>query len=213
MKINNINFTSKLVFIPEKTFDSIDVGDHIDLQFPNEKAIYDNKKNILITGVRTCSAGTILNTTTGDYAAFHIYDCEDSLKAANSLIEEIFEKIPGADKAILVGGKRLQSRIHSMELLKKIKYAIQKKIKNITTFERHKFSNSETNMFYSVQDDTWLINSLYSPYSMPKCNDVKSVQELLKSYGKIKIAKDDIVCIQDKPIFGKDITKKPSVTA
>ena len=201
MKTSEINFTSRIFFVPETKFDALNYGKYINLQFPYEKPLSTKGSNILISGIRTCTGGVISNTKSGNTAAFHLYDNSENMQHIDEFIKELFSLVPNADKAMLVGGKPLKLRIYSMKLFNKIKHSFKNSIKDITIFEKHKYPNSETNLFYNAQDDTFFINTLYSPYSTLKCNDVNTLEELIRAYGKIKIAKQDKIYIKDKPVF------------
>lgn len=201
MKAEKITFTSKINFVDRKTFNSLCVGKFIDFTNPETSIVKADSFNM--DCVRTCSAGGVKNSKTGDAVGFHSYDKEEYSKPIENVISDIFLMVENPDRALLLGGKNLRiNTYNSMRRFWHLKEAFLNRIKNVTFFEEHTFPDSESNLCYLKDSDTWLINSEYKDYRqikpMNKC--VSSIEELLRFFRKVQIAQGDTLFIDGKEI-------------
>jgi len=196
MKTNSISFTSRINFIPERVFDNIiNKGSFIDWAQP-ETMIKKADSDIWTYGIRTCTAGGIINSKTKEVVGFHIYDNEDNFLNIDTLLKRLFKLMPNADGALIIGGKDIYNRRYSTPIFNKIKEALLQNIPNVTIFEKHKIPNSESNICYSALKDEWYLNTIYSRGFSAKLENVKNKKELCDNFEKIQISKNDILNIE-----------------
>jgi hypothetical protein len=110
------------------------------------------------------------------------------------MLDAIFELVPNPDRALLLGSKKLKFSPYSIPIFDKILEGLSKRIKNITVFREHIFPYSESDLHYSLKDDTWTIRSMFRPLTDYKEYDILSKETLEKSFKEIKLADGD--CIQ-----------------
>lgn len=216
MNMNDISFTSKINFVDRKAFDNFRKGTYIDFR-PNGdmnaldmfsynflKKICGNRiKNprldvmaadeFYTDSVRTCTAGGVVNTKTGEAVGFHIYDSLDNMKKVDNIIENIFGWVNNPDRAIILGSKNLKITEYSIPIFKNLYEGISKRVKNVTAFKEHVFPFSESDIHYSAKTDTWTIRSMFRPLTDIKEIDVQSKDDLSKAFKKIEVADGDII--------------------
>lgn len=189
MQCNKVNFGSKIIFADAKTFDKVKRGYFIPW---NPCAEYIQKADEFYTErVRTCAAGLLMNTKTKTVLGFHIYDCLENLKDIPYLIKNMTNLCENPDKCLLLGGKRLFGSPYSMDIFGKFQEIFEKNIEKITFFEEHTYPWSETNICYSIKDDTCYISSMFRDNKDFKEKYISSKEELEKCFKKIKISSDD----------------------
>jgi len=202
MNINNISFTSKINFVDEKTFYDKAKGEFID--FDKDPKYIDSvkKANEFYTiGVRTCGAGGVKNSKTGQSAGYHSYDCQQMYQNLDFFVDRFFKNVENPDQALLLGGKHLSNSPYSMRQFLKLKELLEERVENVSVFEEHVFPWSESDIYYSGDDDTYTIYSMYRPYTDFKEHAVLSPEELKVAFKKIKIAPSDTLQIN-----GLDVT-------
>ena len=207
--MNEVTFKSRINFVNRIQYDKIEKDNYIKFlelnkkvsQIPTlfKKEPMCNRTDILKSqdfyteGVRTCTAGGVINTKTGEAAGFHIFDNLYNDENVDEILENIFDKVKNPDRALLLGSKLLKCSIYSIPIFQKIYDGISKRIKNVTIFREHVFPFSESNLNYSLKDDTWTIQSMYRPFYTHKEFDVESMDDLYKCFKEIKIADGDTV--------------------
>ena len=188
MNCDKVNFTSRIVFVPSRqAFDKIACGYNI----PFGIVVKYNKKasKFYTKCVRTCTAGALINTKTKEAIGFHIYDCLQNYKNIKKIIKSMIDQI-NPDKCLLFGGKKYSGNDYSMPIFRKTARILRKNIKNMTVFKRHMYACSETNMYYSLNEDTFYILSRY----VNKKGNVQSVSsenDLREIFKKISVSPDD----------------------
>ena len=201
MNMDNIQFTSRINFVNEKTFDNFRKGIYVDFREPYKTELFGKKirTNIVKADefytdtVRTCTAGGIINHKTGDCTGFHIFDNYENSQRTNDILEEIFKRVKNPDRAFILGGKNLTVSEYSMPIFEKICNGIKKRVANVTIFKEHIFPYSETNMHYSAKEDTWTIQSMYRPLTDIKSFDILSKEDMVKCFKEIEIADGDVL--------------------
>jgi hypothetical protein len=203
MKNYDVSFKSNIKFVKATDYAKIMREQRI------SAAEIDHLGNFLVHSgkfyteeIRTCTGGGFV-TPRKHACGFHIYHSEFFNKAIDVIINGIFDVFK-PERALLIGGKNFNNpEILSMENFKKIKQIALKKVKNLTLFEQHKHLDSESNFYYSLKNDTWLINCFYLNHNEEKL-EVDSIARLLSTYKKINIANGDRLFIGEKEILPKD---------
>ncbi|MBO6256497.1 hypothetical protein J6N69_00470 [bacterium] len=218
---NNIVFGSRINFVDSKTFDDFRRGAYVDFRkeggfsakslsraqkYKNkfEQMINPPKMNMSRTdvilsdefyteGVRTCTAGGVIDLKSGKCLGFHFYDSLDNMKKVDEMIANIFDKIPNPDGALILGGKNLKCSNYSLPIFEKITEAILSKIKRVTVLREHLYPFSETDMHYSLKNDTWTIYSMFRPVTEIKERYISSKSDLQNCFREVKIAASDSV--------------------
>lgn len=214
MCMDNISFTSRINFVDNKTFNNFRKGAYVDFRSEQEITAIDRLTLKLVEkfsgngiknprldviksdefytdGVRTCTAGGIVNTKTGEAAGFHIYDCKGSLEKVDDILENLFAHVKNPDRAVILGSKNLKTAEFSIPIFKKLCDGISEKIQNVTQFREHIFPYSESNLHYSAKNDTWTIHSMFRPLTDIKEFDITSRETLDKCFKEIKLANGD----------------------
>lgn len=197
---NNISFTSNIRFVDRFNFAKIKQGTRIGYRH--------NEINILKAPefyseeIRTCTGGGLVNPQK-EALGFHLWDDMTNKKEFDKIINSLFRFVKEPERALLVGSKELEKSPLSIEQFEKIKKIFLERIKNVTYFEKHKFSDSETNYFYNAQNDTWVLCSIYRKPNSLQTKTIKNVEDLQNCFEKIRIAKGDKLIIE-----GKEITKE-----
>lgn len=219
--MDNVSFTSRINFVDRKAFDNFRRGTYIDFRADNELTALDMIKmkaidklsggkikhprldvlkadEFFTEEVRTCTAGGVVNTETGEAAGFHIYDGLANYKKIDDILECLFEQVKNPDRAVILGSKNLKMSTFSIPIFSKMYEGITKRIPNVTVFREHTLPYSESNMHYSSKNDTWTIQSMYRPLTDIKEFDIKSAEELTKCFKEVHIANGDVVCFNEK---------------
>lgn len=217
--IDKTTFTSRINFVDSKTFDGFRRGAYVDFrkegEFSTKKLSnmqkYKNKLEQMINlkkmnlsrtdvvaadefyteGVRTCTSGGVIDLKTGKCAGFHFYDSLDNIGKIDEMIANIFDRVPNPDRALILGGKNLKFSNYSLPIFEKIAEAIMSRIKNVTVFREHQYPFSETDMHYSLKNDSWTIYSMFRPVTEIKERYISSNEDLGKCFREIKIADGD----------------------
>ena len=220
--MNDISFTSRINFVNTKTFDNcFRKGAYVDFRADNELTALDmitvkaveracgNKikhprldvlksDEFYTDTVRTCTAGGVIDTKSGKAAGFHIYDSLANSEKIDDILENIFGNVETPDRAVILGSKNLRSSIYSIPIFQKLLKGISERVPNLTVFKEHTLPFSESNMHYSLKNDTWTIQSMYRPLTDYKEFDVASQEDLNKCFKEIKLANGDIITFGEK---------------
>lgn len=216
MNMGDVSFTSRINFVNRKAFENFRKGTYVDFRAEQELTALDmiNLKTIeKLTGgrikhprldvlkadeffteeVRTCTAGGVVNTKTGECAGFHIYDSLANSEKIDDILDNIFGNVQNPDRALILGSKHLRTSTYSIPIFQKIYEGIAKRVPNVTIFREHTMPFSESDMHYSFKNDTWTIRSMFRPLTDIKEFDVSTEEELAKSFKEIKLADGDII--------------------
>lgn len=221
MTADKISFTSRINFVDSKSFEKFRHGAYVDFKKiyqPTKHELWDYEFARAFGGeikkfprfdvvksdefytdeVRTCSAGGVIDFKTGQCAGFHFYDNLENSQQTDDMLDAIFKLVPNPDRALLLGSKKLKFSIYSISIFDKILEGLNKRIKNITVFREHIFPYSESDLHYSLKDDTWTIRSMFRPLTDYKEYDILSKETLEKSFKEIKLADGDCITFSDK---------------
>ena len=209
--MDSISFTSRINFVNRANYEQIPKGTYIQFERLN-KSIVDLSKNVqrqaglnkifhrldvikskdfYTEDVRTCTAGGVIDTQTGESAGFHIFDDLYNCEHVEEILENIFDRVKKPDRALLIGSKKLMCSRYSIPIFEKIYDGISKRIKNVTIFREHVFPLSESSLNYSLKNDTWTIQSMYRPFFSCKDFEIESKEDLYKCFKEIVIANGD----------------------
>ena len=213
--MNNITFTSKINFVDARTFEKFQNGVYIDccrIQNFSKDSFSEQVKNkipkinlkqpnkIYTYNIRTCTAGGIIDSKTGEAVGFHIYDDLCNLKQIKNILEEIFNIIKNPDRAFLLGGKNLKCSPYSIPIFNTVYNEFLSKIKNITLFQEHVFPLSESDFHYNLLNDTWTLHTMYRPLNDAKEHSAMTPQELRNCFKRIELANGDSLYINNEKI-------------
>ena len=219
--MNDISFTSRINFVTAKEFDSFRRGAYVDFRTQCQLTPVDKLTQKVVsklTGenlkhprldvvaadefytdvVRTCPAGGVVNTKTGQAAGFHSYDCLENFESAEDVLENLFHHVPNPDRALLIGSKNLSGSDYSIPLFQKLYEGITKRVPNVTVIREHTFPYSESEFHYALKNDTWTIHSMYKPLTDYREFDVKSKEDLDKCFKEVRIANGDVLMFNGK---------------
>lgn len=219
--MSDVTFTSRINFVDRKAFENFRKGDYVDFRTNNELTALDmitlravekltggkikhprldvlKSDEFFTEEVRTCTAGGVVDTKSGKAVGFHIYDSLDNFNKIGDVLENIFGNVETPDRAVILGSKNLKSSIYSIPIFQKLLKGISERVPNLTVFKEHTLPFSESNMHYSLKNDTWTIQSMYRPLTDYKEFDVSSQEELNKCFKEIKLANGDIITFGEK---------------
>jgi len=202
MKCNGVSFTSKINFISAPDFEKVAKGAFVSFSDnPNDERAVRKADDFYTCSVRTCTAGGLIDSKNKEAVGFHYYDGPKNNQAIVDYVDKLFRNVKNPDKALILGGKKLIGSPYSMEQFLKIKELLSQRVDNLTVFEKHNFPWSESDMYYSLDDDTWRIHTMYRPLTEFREHSVLSPEDLKKAFEKVNLAKDDTLQIK-----GLDIT-------
>jgi hypothetical protein len=211
--MSDVSFTSRIKFVDRNAFDSLRKGAYVDFHPDDTYTAFDMLKlkeiekmfrgirnprldvlkadEFYTDTVRTCTAGGVVDTKTGEAAGFHIFDCLRNSEKIDDILDNIFGRVKNPDRALIVGSKTLSGSDFSIPMFEKIYEGIAKRVPKVTVLREHTLPYSETNMHYSLKNDTWTLQSMYKPLTDYREFDVKSGEDLQKCFKEIKIADGD----------------------
>lgn len=187
---NNISFCSNINFVPcYKFFKNHKNGEFID--YHNDFINVSDEQDFYTTNIADCTAGGVINPHRKSLG-FHI--------TGEYLLKEFPIKIIGTpERALLIGSKKSRFSVNSLNNFEAIKNSLQNTVKHLSYFQEHRPYYSSSDIHYSLDDDTWTINTVYGFF-----REVRDLKSLLKVFKNIKIAKDDRLFIDGKEILPKD---------
>ncbi len=203
MQNNNISFTSKIQFVPWKTFTS-------KKPMQNEILYFHNTPNILKADefysldIRTCTGGGLTKPSTAEAEGFHFWDDKTTQKKANDNVISLIRFVKNPERGLILGGKRLESNPLSVPLYYKFRNMIADRVKNLTEFSIHRYEDSQTHYRYDTKNDTWTICTEYRKTDKSPQRAVNSLGTLKKAFEKISIAPGDRLFIGEKEIKPQD---------
>ena len=137
--MSDVSFTSKFIFVNRKTFDNLAKGAYVDFHPDDTYTEFDMKKirelqkifgndvknprldvlkadEFYTDTVRTCTAGGVVDTKTGEAAGFHIFDCLRNSEQIDNILDNIFGRVKNPDRALIVGSKNLNGSNFSLPI-------------------------------------------------------------------------------------------------
>ncbi len=202
MQNNNVSFTSKIQFVPWKTFTK--------MQKKNEILYFHDTPNILKADefysldIRTCTGGGITKPSTGEGEGFHFWDDRITRRKANDNVISLIRFVKNPERGLILGGKKLDSNPLSIPLFYKFRDLISERVQNLTQFCIHKFENSQTHYHYDTKNDVWTICTEYGKTDKSPMRAVTSLGTLKNAFEKISIAPGDRLFIGEKEILPSD---------
>lgn len=198
MQNKDISFTSKIQFVPWKTFEKITNKNKI-LYFHDTPNIL-KADEFYSTDIRTCTGGG-LTKPFEEAEGFHFWDDRITQKNLNNNVVSLFRFIKNPERGILIGGKNLDSNPLSIPLFNKFKQTISDRVKNLSVFGIHKFENCQSHYNYNTKTDTWTICTEYRKNDNSMLRSVNSLNTLKNTFEEISIAKGDRLFIGNKEIL------------
>lgn len=210
MAVDKISFTSRINFVNTKTFEKFRRGTYIDFRKDLNFECSQNAKNpwfakivrsdvvkadeFYTDEIRTCSAGGVIDSKTGQCAGFHFYDCAENSENTDNMLKIIFSLVPNPDRALILGSKKLRFSNYSIPVFEEILKGLKSKIDNVTIFREHIFPYSESDLHYNLKNDTWTIRSMFRyPTDLVHDHEVIDPQKLEQCFKEIKIAEGDSI--------------------
>ena len=198
---SNISFKSNIRFVDRNTYNKLKKVNYINFWY--DKAHILKAKEFYSEGIKTCTGGGIINSQK-EAAGFHIWDNKTNKKNFNTIIASLFRYIKNPERALLIGSKELKDDKYSIEQFKNFKQVFQKKIKNVSLFEQHRFENSQTHYHYDSNTDTWTLFSEYRKNPNGIYLQIKNLKRLKECFKNISIAEGDKLFIGNKEITPKE---------
>lgn len=199
----NISFTSRIQFVPWKTFCSIK-------QTQNKILYFHDTPNILKADefysmdIRTCTGGGLTKPSTREGEGFHFWDDRITQRKANDNVISLIRFVKNPERGLILGGKRLESNPLSVPLFDKFRSLISQRVKFLTEFGVHRFEDSQTHYHYNAQNDTWTLCTEYSKSDKSPLRAVNTLGTLKNAFEKISIAPGDRLFVGNKEILPKD---------
>lgn len=201
MNNSNVSFTAKIEFINgTKFFKNKDKGQYIGY-LHNEPNAYKCDK-FHSEGIRTCTGGG-LEDDNHNALGFHFLDDKTNKKNFIDIVVKLFRWMPNANRGILIGSKELDGNPYSREQFIRFKEVFSRRLDNLTLFENHKNTCSETNFQHDKTTDTWTLTTSYIDKN-GKYKYVKTINDLREAYENIKIADGDTLFLNGKEVSKAD---------
>lgn len=194
MKTEQVSFTSRINFVTAAQFENKFLrGKYIG--FKNLARPLLKADEFYTTEIRTCTAGGLVNTKTGESVGFHYYDDMEHNTNIHIFQDKMFNSIKDPDRAFIIGGKDLKFSPYSLANFNEIKDAITKRVPFVSYFKEHIFPLSESSIHYDLYDDEWTINSIYKPLNKTVDFDVMSRAMMKIAFREAKIANGDTLLV------------------
>lgn len=192
----NISFTSKINFVNYAAFTKSNQKGY-NIGFRHDVPNIMKDRDFYTMGVRTCTGGGLV-IPYREAEGFHFWDDLTNKKNFNEIVNKLFRFVKNPERGLLVGSKNLDTNQYSIPQFKKLKKVFQERLDHLTCFEEHQHRSSETNLSYSLDTDTWTINTRYWENKNP--HTVKDINSLLAAFKHVKIAKGDRLFFNGKQV-------------
>ena len=202
MQNNNVSFTSKIQFVPWNTFSKMNKK--------NEILYFHDTPNILKAdefyslNIRTCSGGGVTRPSTCEGEGFHFWDDKITQRKVNDNVISLIRFVKNPERALILGGKRLEGNPLSVPLFNKFRNLIAERVKNLTVFGVHRFEDSQTHYHFDTKNDVWTICSEYRKGPDSPQRSVNSLGTLRNAFETISIAPGDRLFVGKKEILPED---------
>lgn len=154
---NNISFKSDIVFVNRSRFTMLTRrarSKYVDFDI---KPIMTYANDFYSEAVRTCSGGGITDSKVKS-GGYHIYDCFSTIDNLEQINNEIINGFnPAETRGLVIGGKNLEGRLHSVGITEGIIDFLKNKISALTYFCEHLQVGEESDFHYNLLRDTWSI--------------------------------------------------------
>ena len=203
MKNNSVSFTSKIKFVDRQCFCMMKKKNYIG--FRHDEANILKAPEFYSTEIRTCTGGGLVNPNV-EAEGFHFWVDLTNKKKFNILANSLFRFVKNPERGILLGSKDLKNANskYSIEQFQNFKKVFMEKVKNITLFEQHRNTNSQTHYHYNLDTDTWTLCSSFMVPGSGKVKYVTKLNDLRECFVNISIADGDRLFIGKKEIKFSD---------
>ena len=192
---NNISFKSNINFVSARKFlRQFKKGEYID--FLNSGKEITFAPEFYTMTVKTCTAGGAL-TPHKNVLGFHFND-QIPLKVSTGMKGKSEEY----ERGLIIGAKKAKGYIYSLPNFIKMREFLSERLQHLSVFERHRYPYSFSNLHYSLETDTWSVNTQFG--NLKRWYDVINLKRLLMAFDKIKIAQGDRLFINGKEILSED---------
>ncbi len=202
MKNNfSISFTSNIRFVERPVFSMMRKSNYIDYSHFRPNILKANE--FFSDEIRTCTGGGLVKPFV-EAEGFHFWDDLKNKKKFPQLINMLFNFLREPQRGLLLGSKDLKSNPYSIEQFENLKKVFLERVKNVSIFQQHRFTNSETAFHYSVPADTWTLCTSYRVDGDLQKKFVKKPEDLLKVFKKVSIANGDRLFMGKKEVLPSD---------
>lgn len=201
MKSNSITFTSKIKFVDRKFYNALEK--HNEIKYQHNCSNILKADEFYSEDIRTCTGGGLVKPFE-EAEGFHFWNDLPNIKNFPENINKLFRYVRNPERGLLVGSKDLKGSPYSVEMFAKFKKVFLDRIKNVTLFEKHRYTNSGTNYHYSKKYDTWTLYTTFRRENEAGLQTIKTLNDLLECFENISIAKGDRLFIGKKEILPKD---------
>jgi len=188
-------FTTKINFVDNKTFMS-ECKHGLYLTSEPEMA-----SEFYTEGLRTCTGGGVVSHMDLEAGGFHVLDSSTTNFFLGRWLKKLFTQIKNPDSALIIGGKNVEGRPYAIPNFNTICEEVRRRVPRVTIFGEHNFRESQSHFHYSLQNNTWTINTLYKRNPMDDMREVLSVDDLHEVFKKIELAEGDALYINGKRVF------------
>ena len=201
MNNSNVSFGAKIEFIDGKAFTKLkNKGQRIGYRHDEPNIFRCNQFHS--ENIRTCTGGG-LEDKKHNALGFHFWDDAPNKKNFTDIVVKLFRWMPEANRGILIGSKELEGNPYSREQFIRFKEVFTRRLDNVSLFEKHKNTCSETNFHHDTSTDTWSLSTSYVNDN-GKYKYVKTIKDLREAFENIKIAEGDTLILNGKEITSKD---------
>ena len=201
MDNTSISFTSKIRFVDRPVYKMMKKANYID--FHHNSSNIMKAKEFYSEEIRTCTGGGLVSPSI-EAEGFHFLDDKVNNKKFPMIVNSLFRFVKNPERGLLIGSKELKGNPYSIIQFENLKKTFLERVKNVSLFQKHRYTNSESYYHYSLDDDTWTILSAFRREDSPKYNVVKSLRDLRECFEKISIADGDRLFIGKKEILPED---------
>ena len=198
---SSIAFTSNIRFVDHPVFSMMKKSNYID--FSHLRSNILKAEEFYSAEIRTCTGGGLVNPLV-EAEGFHFWDDLKNKKKFPQLINMLFNFVKEPKRGLLLGSKNLKSNQYSIEQFENFKKIFLERVKNVSIFQQHKFTNSETAFHYSVPTDTWTLCSSYRVDGDLQKKFVRMPEDLLTVFEKVSIADGDRLFMGKKEVLASD---------
>lgn len=199
MEMNSsVTFTSKICFVDHPVFSMMNKVNYIDYSHSRPNILKADE--FYSKEIRTCTGGGLVNPFS-EAEGFHLWDDATNHKNFKNIINTLFRFVREPQRGILLGSKDLKTNPYSIEQFENLKKVFLERVKNVSLFERHKFTNSETAFHYSLPTDTWTLCTSFREDGNLQKKFVKKPEDLLKVFENVYIADGDRLFIGKKEVL------------
>lgn len=199
MEMNSqIAFTSNIRFVEHHVFSRMNKQNFIDYSHIRPNILKADE--FYSTEIRTCTGGGLVKPFV-EAEGFHFWDDLKNKKRFPKLVNMLFHFVREPQRGLLLGSKDLKSNPYSIEQFENLKKVFLDRVKFVSFFQKHKFTNSETAYHYSVPADTWTLCTSYTDPINKQRKFVKKPEDLFNVFENVSIADGDRLFMGKKEVL------------